>query len=769
MTDKLRTEANSTKLNTLLFWGLAFLVLAAPCLRGLFYEIDYVRAQLFAGFLALLAGISLFKPKITRIRISLVDILALAFLFFYWLSITKALDLKEAVLGAFRATVYVFAFFLSKYLAQDKDRRKGIHLAVFFSTVLISLTALLQAIDVLQVELYNNYSDKRIISFLEHPNTFGVFSGLGILLGLGYLAGDGSRILRVLVACGIYFNTLGLMGSQSRGSWLIIIFGLFLQALLLSGDQRRRFLVSLAALLTVVLVTSKGFLDSFLAKDFNSSLTWLVIGAMLSLAGSLLLSLKIRLSSRYRNLDRYKTAAVISVCLLVAFCAFTYFSYTANYLPNPASQILTSEIIERAERISGQEGSYVGRMMQYRWALAIVADNPLTGWGEGGWESTYLRYQDRLLWSSEVHSHPLQLWVEIGIFGFAAYLGLWLLILGYNLKSFIFTIRNPLHISIVMAVLAVFLHSAIDFDLSLPGISLIFWTLGGAAAASTYGISTRSIRIPSLVLPALSLLLAVFLAIPAYGEYKAKLVYQDAQAAVHMGYHPMATDKLQEAFRLSPYSGDIAAKLALEWAYRFQDRGVDEYRTLAISYAEKSVQLEPYNANNAVLIAKAYGLLGSVEEQIAAQERLVSLVPKMAQLRLDLARSYYSYALDILEKGNIAEVRDVLAKSRKELEQIQENYLAAGKYWGMRPPITSYLLLGKITLLLGDAEQAIANLSAVAGDKNSKAEAISWLAQAYKRGQPEKYQQFYEKQVKVNPAYLKEYELAEQLLAKIGG
>lgn len=769
MTYKPRTNANPSMINTLLFWGLAFLVIAAPLLWGLFYELEYPKAQLYVSLLVLLTGFSLIKPKFKKLKFSLVDFFALAFLGFYWLSIIKALDPKEAVLGAFRATVYVFAFYLARYLSGDKNKRRGILLAVYFGTVLISLTGLLFAVDVLPFQPHTLYEGKRISSFLEYPNAFGIFSGMGLILGLGFLAEDGSRILKIVIACGVYLNTLALMGSQSRASWIIIIIALFFQGLLIPGEQRKKYLVSLAVLFTTILVTSKGYLDGFFSLDYDSSVTWLITGVCLSLAGNSLLTSKMRIIPRYHRLERYRTAITISICLLITFSAVTYFTYINDYLPSPASQILASDIIERADRISGQESSYTGRMAMYRWALDIAVDNPFIGWGEGGWESLYLRYQDKLYWSTEVHSHPMQLWVEVGIFGLLTYLGLWFLILGRSLKSFAFSRRNSLDISLFMAVLALFIHSAMDFDLSLPAISIVFWVLGGTATADTSHGKTWSIKVPSFLLPVISLLLAGFLAFPAYGEYKAQMIYKDAQEAVRRGYHPMAADKIKKALDSSPYSGDIAADLALQWAYRYQTRGVEEYKEEADHFAKMAINLKPYSVRNAVLIGKVYDLLGNVKERIEVQERLVFLVPKMPQLRLTLAQSYYEQALDILTKGDISGAHAYLVKSQTEFIQIQENYITAGKPWNMRPAPETNLLLGKTALLLGDEGMAVENLQTAAGNKNLKDQAVPWLTLAYKAAQSDKYNQYYEKQIQVNPGHLFQYEQAEQLLAELGG
>jgi O-antigen ligase len=49
-----------------------------------------------------------------------------------------------------------------------------------------------------------------------------------------------------------------------------------------------------------------------------------------------------------------------------------------------------------------------------RCAVEIVKDHPIIGAGAGGWEALYRQYQNYSYWTTETHSHFLQVWVETG-------------------------------------------------------------------------------------------------------------------------------------------------------------------------------------------------------------------------------------------------------------------------------------------------------------------------------------------------------------------
>lgn len=115
------------------------------------------------------------------------------------------------------------------------------------------------------------------------------------------------------------------------------------------------------------------------------------------------------------------------------------------------------------------------RVSFYGDALDMFKDRPMTGGGGGAWEHLYLSYQDYRYTTSDVHSYPLQLLVEAGLFGAMMFL-LTVAALAYKLIDLW---RKPDVNQLLLWFGAVVLlgHSLIDFDFAFYSILLIFWAL----------------------------------------------------------------------------------------------------------------------------------------------------------------------------------------------------------------------------------------------------------------------------------------------------
>lgn len=130
------------------------------------------------------------------------------------------------------------------------------------------------------------------------------------------------------------------------------------------------------------------------------------------------------------------------------------------------------------------------RLIFVKDAFKIIANYPL-GAGGGGWKALYQGYQSYEYASNEVHDHPIQLWVETGIIGFAILLSIGILIIHHfyrtrkelqeegqdNVKKIV------LVSAVFAAIVSLYAHSAIDFDLSLSAMSLLVWALMGILSA----------------------------------------------------------------------------------------------------------------------------------------------------------------------------------------------------------------------------------------------------------------------------------------------
>lgn len=120
-----------------------------------------------------------------------------------------------------------------------------------------------------------------------------------------------------------------------------------------------------------------------------------------------------------------------------------------------------------------------GRIIYYKDAFKLIKENPFTGIGGNGWRYKYIPVRSYDYYTQEVHSYPIQIFLEFGIVSIIAYILIIIMILKYyNKKS------NKELVGIYIALFAILLHSTIDFDLSFFHILLQAFILMGVISAS---------------------------------------------------------------------------------------------------------------------------------------------------------------------------------------------------------------------------------------------------------------------------------------------
>ena len=183
---------------------------------------------------------------------------------------------------------------------------------------------------------------------------------------------------------------------------------------------------------------------------------------------------------------------------------------------NPATAEQLAKVL-RADCLPAQNNAVDGchlliRFMAAKDALSIALGYPF-GTGAGGWEALYHQYHRTPYWFTETHNHFAQMLVEVGFPGFLLYAVFWALLAYATIKTYLALLqqrsnakdaseerpaagseRNPLAkvVSSGMAVFALCIHSALDFDLSLPAISVSLFAAVGVLLADVSGYLPRT-------------------------------------------------------------------------------------------------------------------------------------------------------------------------------------------------------------------------------------------------------------------------------------
>ncbi len=129
--------------------------------------------------------------------------------------------------------------------------------------------------------------------------------------------------------------------------------------------------------------------------------------------------------------------------------------FTINGKVYPLKYIyLPHKIVEQLRSISIKDKSVSERGAYYRAAFRIIKNSPFVGQGGNSWNYLYEDAQDYTFTTSEVHSYPLQLFMDYGIIGIVSIISIIVLVLLKKKSAYI------------IALLLLLAHSFMDFDMS---------------------------------------------------------------------------------------------------------------------------------------------------------------------------------------------------------------------------------------------------------------------------------------------------------------
>lgn len=130
---------------------------------------------------------------------------------------------------------------------------------------------------------------------------------------------------------------------------------------------------------------------------------------------------------------------------------------------------LPIKIVDKIKNMKMNNQSIWERFSLVSDGIKIIKENWIIGFGGNAWEYIQYNVQQYRYFAKEVHSHPIELWMEFGIIGFVSYL----CIVFYVVKSLGNTEKREY--AIILAI--VILHSCLDFDMSFYIVKMVFFSL----------------------------------------------------------------------------------------------------------------------------------------------------------------------------------------------------------------------------------------------------------------------------------------------------
>ena len=400
-------------------------------------------------------------------------------------------------------------------------------------------------------------------------------------------------------------------------------------------------------------------------------------------------------------------------------------------------------VYTRIQAIGAGERSVDARLDFYGDALKIVRDYPLLGSGGGGWDALYQGYQERDYYTTEVHSHYLQVWVETGTPGFLAFLGMWISVtfafFRNMLREKVPNWKRSCWLALFFPILALGLHSIIDFNLSLGAVSIFLFALLGAARSleegeSYGGFPWRRLRELQLGLPGgrwtlclVGAIIALLLFSYTYSMWSGYRAGAQASRLAEQNRVQEAVPLFREAIRRD--SNRPSHYLSLASIYEQAVSHEEDQETArglrgeALRLVRQAYQLAPYDTRYNLEYGSILLRHGQVDEGLSFIERVLELHPHRQESYRQVADAHLSAAERYLQDEEEDEAREHLQRVL-ELEQEMERTLEdAGSL---------QFHLGKASYLLEDYSAAEEYLGGVGEGDDLYLQSRVYLAALYR-------------------------------------
>ena len=473
----------------LLFPLLLALTVIAPLQRGLYFPVDREPFQVLVGCLLLVLAVDHLVRGRAPLLSRLADWGAAAFALGYGAAYHLGpVDPYQALLAAERALLLWGWYWLAASVVRGRARLLWLAATLYGSGVLLALLGCLAAGG--HFAFPGAVVHGRILSTLQYSNAFGAVLVASYILGLTLAEEAETDRLRAvwqgIIGAGQTLVVVTLLGTASRGAWLVFPVAAALWWLGLAPAPRRRALVAVVWSLGLGLLLSHSILHGFFHGGGGHALAVLAVAMIAGAAlpagqGWLVASWeRQRFTPEVRRLLQG-----VAVLYGVGVLAFLLLATGRAARALAGGGLVSARVATRAASISTQTPNLLSRVVMWENALRLIAARPLAGYGGGGWASLYHRVQSGLYWSTQAHEGLLQAWLGGGA---AAAAGLLLVSLGlawYAWRGRGLPQVGGLCWGLGLAAVAILMHSTADFDLSLPAVAMIVWGVAGALRTAT--------------------------------------------------------------------------------------------------------------------------------------------------------------------------------------------------------------------------------------------------------------------------------------------
>lgn len=727
-------------------FGLYLITFTSPFARGLFFQSDLLPLLIITAVSFAFCIYDLVIRRELRFFEDPLDWAILALVAAYALSLITAVYMRQAISELLKVTAYLMIYWMACRAVKKERDLNIILIIVFWAGIGVVAIGLAAAAGIINVQ--GAYENGIILSTFQYKNTLAIYLAVINLIGLAFSVRTKHLFPKLLYAAGNFLTLVVIIGTQSRGGWILYPLAMAAFIALINNTYRWRAVYHLMIFLGCGLVSAQVFYNSIKAGTDHALIEPLAIGLLAVVVLQLLYHGLGSWMNRDEVQDSTRRLVAGGGVVYLGLVIMVYLWYAASAFPVATTQLMSETTMTRAQTISGQDPNFKDRIEYSKDALRIVKDHLLTGAGGGGWNALYHSYASRIYWTTETHNYFFQTWVEAGSIGFIALLAIWFflirLLLRIRMKE---REEEPDPCSritfwaVAVAVFALGIHSAFDFDLSMAAVGFLLYMLIGVIRANSVNNATdiaksRSEKkiekpVPSytgklIITALLGTVLSLAVAYPAYSFYSAGVAGAEGARAINAQDFDQARISYEQAVKKDPFTASYWADLAQIWAIQavVQDDAIAHIKSM--EYAQKAARAEPYNTTLRSTLINVYSLLKEDDSIVEEAEALVKANPLVIQHQEILTTVLLEAAKHHLANDNNNEQADIYLK---RILQIIQNPLPTAD----ETTPAMKLAAGQAALLLGDASAAQNYLVGIK-DEGLVYQSQLWLAAAYSCG-----------------------------------
>jgi len=443
---------------------------------------------------------------------------------------TLSVDPHSTAVGLLKSISYVWLFILTLLVVNTSTRMRWVALALVFSGLFQALYGSVMVFEGLEYSFF-------------HEKIYGRGVATGTFINSNHLAGY--LVMCLSVGIGLLIAQLG--DGANSDNWQQRFVMLF--TWILSGKMRLR-LYLVFMVIALVMTHSRMGNTAFFAS--------MMIAGVIALALS-------------RHANRATVILLVSLIVIDIFIVGTWFGL------EKVAQELEQTSFATAKRDDVDI-----------YTLPYWDDYFLTGSGLGSYYTTFPRYQGadvKGFWD-HAHNDYLEFATETGIIG-VLLLGLAIVLTSYVVLAALFRRRRSLNrgiaFSVTMAIIALLIHSTVDFNLQIPANAATFMLILALGWVACYLPTTKennkAIILPpkrlakSVILSLMAVLIYLSYVAGSWGvadiitrQVRAKMVQWPKQKVITLDEWKIRSESLALALQFDPNNPNLLTKMGTTYS-----------------------------------------------------------------------------------------------------------------------------------------------------------------------------------------------------------